>query len=74
EEFLTASSGEGEVSLPARASSLAKLEQAAVLEALRSARGNISQAARWLGVGRTTLYRKIRLYRINLEELRKSVP
>lgn len=73
EEFLTASSGEGEVSLPARASSLAKLEQAAVLEALRSARGNISQAARWLGVGRTTLYRKIRLYRINLEELRKSV-
>jgi PAS domain S-box-containing protein len=72
--FVAASAAGGEVSLPAKTNSLADIEQAAVVEALRSCRGNISRAARWLGVGRTTLYRKIRLYRIDLEELRRSAP
>ena len=35
-----------------------------IREALNSANGNITKAAKTLGIGRTTLYRKVRKYRL----------
>ncbi|MFA8449635.1 MAG: sigma-54-dependent transcriptional regulator [Bacteroidales bacterium] len=43
---------------------LEELEKKAIKEALRKHQGNLSQAARELGLGRTTLYRKITRYGI----------
>jgi transcriptional activator for dhaKLM operon len=40
--------------------SLAEAEQAAILAAGRAARGNLTQAAQFLGIGRTTLWRKLK--------------
>lgn len=48
--------------------SLAEVEREAILRALQSTRGSISLAARGLGIGRTTLYRKIEDYGIELKE------
>ena len=39
-------------------------EEALIREALRRAKGNRSQTARMLGVNRTTLYNKLKGYRI----------
>ncbi|MBX6396576.1 MAG: sigma 54-interacting transcriptional regulator, partial [Alicyclobacillaceae bacterium] len=39
---------------------LQEIEYAAILEALRTTDGNVSQAARLLGIGRNTLYRRLR--------------
>jgi transcriptional regulator of acetoin/glycerol metabolism len=39
--------------------SLQELSSAAIDRALQSARGNVSQAARQLGISRQTLYRKL---------------
>jgi transcriptional regulator of acetoin/glycerol metabolism len=39
--------------------SLQQLSSAAIDQALQSARGNVSQAARQLGISRQTLYRKL---------------
>jgi transcriptional regulator with PAS, ATPase and Fis domain len=44
---------------------LAELEQRAVVEALSCTQGHCRQAARLLGIGRTTLYRKLRKYRLS---------
>ncbi|MFQ3672784.1 MAG: sigma 54-interacting transcriptional regulator [Aggregatilineales bacterium] len=44
--------------------SLRQMEQAAILNALAHAKGNMTQAAQILGIGRTTLWRKLRLYRL----------
>ena len=46
---------------------LEALERAAVLEALRRSGGNVTQAMRALGIGRTTLYRKLKHYGIEPE-------
>lgn len=48
--------GKPEMGLP----SLQQVEYAAILEALRSTEGNVSRAARLLGIGRNTLYRRLR--------------
>lgn len=40
-------------------------ERAAIIDALQNAGGNRTRAAAQLGIGRTTLYRKIRTYRIS---------
>jgi two-component system response regulator HydG len=45
--------------------SLDDLEKKAIMSALEKFRGNMSQVAKELGVGRTTLYRKIVKYGIN---------
>jgi len=37
-------------------------EERAIAQAIQAARGNLSEAARLLGIGRTTLYRKLRKY------------
>ncbi|MBC7105564.1 MAG: sigma-54-dependent Fis family transcriptional regulator, partial [Firmicutes bacterium] len=44
---------------------LGEVELAAIRRALAASGGNISRAARLLGVARTTLYRKLRLYGLN---------
>jgi PAS domain S-box-containing protein len=43
---------------------LSDLEKGAISEALKSMKGNVSRAAKMLGIGRTTLYRKIKAYGI----------
>ena len=47
---------------PAAAVSLDELERVAVIEAVARANGNLTQVARELGIGRTTLYRKLKRY------------
>jgi len=43
---------------------LRQVERAAILNALTQAKGNMTQAAQILGIGRTTLWRKIKVYRL----------
>ncbi len=45
---------------------LKELEKAAITKALKETQNNISHAAKILGIGRNTLYRKIRDYQIEL--------
>jgi DNA-binding NtrC family response regulator len=51
-------------SLPLRNLNLEEAEKTLITEALKNCRGNISEAARELGIGRQTLYRKIEKYGI----------
>ena len=51
--------------------SLAALEKKAIEDALLVCRGNVSQAAQALGIGRNTLYEKTRRYGISLAGKRK---
>ncbi|KZT15034.1 sigma-54-dependent Fis family transcriptional regulator [Acidovorax sp. GW101-3H11] len=48
-----------EATAPPTALNLQQLSQAAIDQALQAARGNMSQAARQLGISRQTLYRKL---------------
>ena len=47
---------------------LAQLEKEAILETLRKLDGDKLLAARLLGIGKTTLYRKLKEYGINAPE------
>lgn len=61
--------------LRSRVRALSGIESAecdAIVSALRRAGGNRSAAARELGIGRTTLYRKLRAYRIDTGSLTAS--
>ncbi len=49
-----------------------ELEKQAVHQALRQARGNVRQAARLLGVGQATMYRKIHRYGLTSSRGRES--
>jgi transcriptional activator for dhaKLM operon len=49
---------------------LAEAEQAAILTAGRAAKGNLTQAAQFLGIGRTTLWRKMKELGITVEDFR----
>jgi two-component system response regulator HydG len=51
---------------------LVQAEKAVVLQAMRSCRGNISSAARCLGIGRTTLYRKLESHGIDPDSMRRT--
>jgi transcriptional regulator of acetoin/glycerol metabolism len=44
------------------------MEKQAILDALGSTRGNVREAARLLGCGQATVYRKIKRYGIVLED------
>ncbi len=55
-------SATGSPSAPARDRTLAELEREAIRETLARHRGNISATCRVLGIGRTTLYRKLERY------------
>ncbi len=50
--------------------SLAEAEQNAILAAGRAAHGNLTQAAQFLGIGRTTLWRKMKELGIRVEDFR----
>jgi DNA-binding NtrC family response regulator len=50
---------------PPSSTSLDDLERAAILAALQRTSGNLTQIARELGIGRTTLYRKLKRYGIS---------
>ncbi|MGH9337953.1 MAG: helix-turn-helix domain-containing protein, partial [Vicinamibacteria bacterium] len=43
---------------------LVELERRAIQQALEEANGNLSQVVRLLGIGRTTLYRKLKSHRL----------
>jgi DNA-binding NtrC family response regulator len=47
---------------------LAEVERTAITQALLSLHGNCGEAARLLGIGRTTLYRKLKEYDIGFDE------
>jgi transcriptional regulator of acetoin/glycerol metabolism len=50
---------------PEQSASLEDTERLAIARAVRSANGNLAQAARALGVSRSTLYRKLEQYRLD---------
>lgn len=50
-------------------SGIERSERAAITDALREAGGNRAEAARILGIGRTTLYRKLRSLRIDQDDV-----
>jgi transcriptional regulator of acetoin/glycerol metabolism len=47
------------------------LEAQAIEKAIASFRGNLTEAAKALGIGRATLYRKVKLYNIDPSQARK---
>ena len=59
----TASVGMAEPEL-LQATSLEETERAAIARAVHGAHGNLAQAARSLGVSRSTLYRKLEIYQL----------
>ena len=56
---------EAESGLPPAVQTLAGLERAAILGAIRTLNGDKLQAAKLLGIGKTTLYRKLKEYGIS---------
>lgn len=50
--------------------SMEQIEKAAFLQAIEGCRGNLSLAAKTLGVGRATLYRKLKYYGIDQKDLK----
>jgi len=47
---------------PTNGSTLADRERQAILETLQATRGRLAEAARRLGISRTTLWRRLRAY------------
>jgi transcriptional activator for dhaKLM operon len=54
------------------ARSLDEVEENVLMEAASLCRGNISEMARVLGVGRTTVWRKLKVYGIPIQEYRQN--
>lgn len=52
-------------------STINDLEAQAIEKAIHSFRGNLTEAAKALGIGRATLYRKVKLYNIDPTQARK---
>jgi len=48
------------------------LEAQAIEQAIHAYRGNLTEAAKALGIGRATLYRKVKLYSIDTSAARKK--
>jgi transcriptional regulator of acetoin/glycerol metabolism len=51
---------------------LEQLEKAAIIQAIEACRGNLSLAAKSLGLGRATLYRKLRVYSIDPKDMKSK--
>ena len=49
-----------------------ELEAKAIKKAIFEYKGNLTEAAKALGIGRATLYRKVKQYNINPNEARKN--
>ncbi len=63
--------GGGE-SVDARVSTMNELEAKAIENAILQFRGNLTEAAKALGIGRATLYRKVKQYQIDPAMARKK--
>ena len=50
--------------------SLNELEREAILQTAKACNGNVSEMARLLGIGRTTLWRRLRAYNILPDDYR----
>jgi DNA-binding NtrC family response regulator len=48
------------------------LEAQAIEQAIHAYRGNLTEAAKALGIGRATLYRKVKLYNIDPSSARRK--
>jgi two-component system response regulator HydG len=57
---------------PRALATLQELEQRAILQALEATKGDRLRAARLLGIGKTTIYRKLKEY--GLEDVPDSAP
>jgi hypothetical protein len=51
---------------------LEQLEKAAIIQAIEACRGNLSLAAKSLGLGRATLYRKLKVYSIDPKDMKSK--
>lgn len=72
--FSTTVSGEASSKKPdERLKPIDQMEKQAILDALHQTRGNVSLAAKKLGLGHATVYRKIKRYGIELDEWKRSV-
>lgn len=60
----------GAIALPAF-SSLEEMEHESILRAARSCRGNLTHMSEVLGIGRTTLWRKLKYFGVNVREYRQ---
>jgi len=64
--FPTAQNSQSQVS------KINELEAQAIEQAIHAYRGNLTEAAKALGIGRATLYRKVKLYSIDTSAARKK--
>ena len=55
-----------------KVSKINELEAQAIEQAIHAYRGNLTEAAKALGIGRATLYRKVKLYNIDTTTARKK--
>ena len=55
-----------------KVSKINDLEAQAIEQAIHAYRGNLTEAAKALGIGRATLYRKVKLYNIDPSNARKK--
>lgn len=51
---------------------IAELEKKAIEAAIKKHNGSLTEAAKELGIGRATLYRKVKEYQINPSDLKKN--
>jgi len=67
--------GSNVVPFPSQNSKVSKmndLEAQAIEQAIHAYRGNLTEAAKALGIGRATLYRKVKLYNIDPTSARRK--
>ncbi len=67
--------GSNVVPFPSQNSKVSKmndLEAQAIEQAIHAYRGNLTEAAKALGIGRATLYRKVKLYNIDPSPARRK--
>jgi DNA-binding NtrC family response regulator len=65
----TQASTESETGAPLDLSPIKRKEREVIIDILRNCRGNQSEAAKHLGIGRTTLYYKIKEYAIDMRRI-----
>src|SRR6185437_6716161 len=68
-EFEHQAAAEAEPALTVEVRSIAEMEKQAILATLRQLNGDKIMAARLLGIGKTTLYRKLKEYGVTEDDL-----
>src|SRR5690606_4623837 len=64
--------GQPQVGSDGRVQTMDELESTAIRTAIHQFNGNLTEAAKALGIGRATLYRKVKQYAINPSEARRK--